>query len=60
LGEEEQEDDGQGDEGAGGHQVVPFRDAMLALEQLQAERERVVLLLGEIDQPGPFVSGYGA
>jgi hypothetical protein len=49
LGEKEEDDDGENDQGRGCHQVVPGGAALLALKGLQSEGERELVLIGEID-----------
>src|SRR5438094_10322157 len=50
LGEEEEHDDGEHDQGGGGHEHVPLGAAVLALVELQAERQRKVALVGQVDE----------
>src|SRR3712207_3525987 len=50
LGEEEEEDDRCDDDRGGGHQHVPLRAAVLALVELEAERQGERLLVGQVEE----------
>lgn len=51
LGEQEQDEDGQREDRAGGHDFVPRGIARAALEKLEAESQREVLLVVEMRNP---------
>jgi len=56
LGEKEEHDDRKHDQGRGGHQHVPLGAAVLALVELQSQRQGEVALIGQ--GPDELFGGY--